>query len=143
MLDLGVARYQPFRARSYFPMPKSIPQYSVITMKNDDNRCFEWAIISDIYPVDHGRHQDRTAEYRNHLGKLNFQGIDFPVKVTDIGRFERQHINMSFNVFGWNKGLYPIHISDASRTNNVDILLLVSGENQHYVYIKNLSMSLL
>ena len=42
------------------------------------------------------------------------------------------------NVFGWNGGLYPIRISDESRTYNVDLLLLVSYNTQHYVSIKKL-----
>ena len=84
-----------------------------------------WSILSVIYPVVHCRHPYRTAEYRNHLGKLNCNGIDFPVKVTDIARFESQNFDVNVNIFGWNKGLYPSRISDELRTNNVDLLLLV------------------
>ena len=44
------------------------------------------------------------------------------------------------NVFGWDKGLYPVRIYNSEpRTHNVDLLLLVNGENHHYVWIKDLS----
>ena len=137
-LDIGTARYKPFRGQSYFPTPKYIPPRTVINVKNEDNRCFEWAILSAIYPVDHGQNPDRTTKYRTHLNKLDFTGIKFPVKVTDIDKFERQNLAVSVNVFGWNKGLYPIRVSNQNRVHNVDLLLLSNEENQHYVWIKNL-----
>ena len=75
VLDLGIARYQPFRARSYFLIPKCIPPHSVIKVKNDGNRCFEWAILSALYtPITNA---NQTAKYRNHLGKFNFDGMIF------------------------------------------------------------------
>ena len=107
-LDLGIARYQLFWGRSYFPTPKDIPKRCSINVKNDDKRCFEWSILSALYPIPHRSHPDRTAAYRKHLENLKFERIDFPVKVTDINRFECQNTNISVNVFWWNKGLYPI-----------------------------------
>ena len=80
--------------------PNTKVHITKIDVKNEDNRCFEWVILSAIYPVNHGWHPDRTADYRNHLGKLNFDVIDFPIKAADIGRFRRQNINISVNVFG-------------------------------------------
>ena len=93
--------------------------YIHINVKNEDNNSW-------------------PSKYRNHHGKLEFNGIDFPVKVTDIDRFERQNIDISMTIFGWNGGLYQIRISDESRTYNVDLLLLVSYNTQHYVSIKKL-----
>ena len=69
--DLGIARYQPFRARSYFPTPKCIPPRTVITVKNDDNKCFMWTLLSVLYQPKN--HPDRTVEYRNHIDKLKFE----------------------------------------------------------------------
>lgn len=54
--------------------------------------------------------------------------------VTDIGRGERQNTHIS--VFGWDGGPYQIRIFNETRTNNVDLSLLVSAKNQHYVWIK-------
>ena len=47
-LDICIAKYQPFRGKSYFPTPKYIPPRTVINVKNEDNRCFEWAVLSAI-----------------------------------------------------------------------------------------------
>jgi len=134
-LDNGTARYKPFRGQSYFATPKYLPPQSVVNVQNNDNRCFEWAILSALYPVQHGKHPDRPSSYRAHLKKLDFTGIKFPVKVSDIDKFERQILAVSVSVFGWDRGLYPIRISNhlSLTKHDVDLLLLSVGEYQHYV----------
>src|ERR1043165_2171834 len=137
-LDIGTAKYKPIRGQSYFPTPKYLPPQSVINVQNKDNRCFEWAVLSAIYPVE--KDPQRPSKYRAHLKKLDFTGIKFPVKVTDIDKFERQNLRVSVSVFGWDRGLYPIRVSNllSPTKHNVDLLLLSDGENQHYVWIKDL-----
>jgi hypothetical protein len=73
-------------------------------VRNDDNWCFEWAILSAMYPVEAKDHPDRPARYRAHLGELSFEDIELPVKVTDISRFEHQNPRLSVSVFGWGGG---------------------------------------
>jgi len=138
-LDLHFARYQPFRGRSYIKTPAYIPPRSVINVKNNDNRCFKWAILSALFPKEHGRHPDRPASYQAHLGGLNFTGISFPGKATDITKFEHQNPGLSVNVFGWRTGLYPLYVSkQIGRA--IDLLLLADEkdpEKTHYVWIKD------
>jgi len=50
-LHLGIVQYRPFRGRSYIKTPAYIPPRSVINVRNQDNRCFEWAILSALYSV--------------------------------------------------------------------------------------------
>ena len=46
-----VTRYRPLAASSYIPTPKSIAKkLAVINVRNDDQRCFEWALLSALYP---------------------------------------------------------------------------------------------
>jgi hypothetical protein len=58
-LVLPISQYRPFRGRSYIKTPAYIPPRSVINVRNVDNRCFEWAILSAMYPVDAKDHADR------------------------------------------------------------------------------------
>lgn len=152
-LDLRTAQYKPFKGRSYFPTPDYIPPRSVINVKNKDNRCFEWAILSALYPVGHGKNPNKLYNYEAHLGELDFAGINFPVQITDIKKFERQNPTLSVNVFSWENGLYPQYISDKEKKEEIDILkeidllLLIDIKNNddiksHYVWIKNLSTML-
>jgi len=118
-------------------MPACIPPRSVINVKNEDNHCFEWAILSALYPADENAH--RPAKYQAHQRELNFTGIKFPVKVTDISKFERQNPGLSVNIFGWKSGLYPLHVSKQAGR-EIDLLLLTDTkdpEKTHYVWIKN------
>jgi hypothetical protein len=101
-LTLKISRYQPFRGRSYIKTPAYIPPRTVINVRNVDNRCFEWAILSAMYPT--GDNPHRPTKYQAHLGELSFKGIDFPVKVTDVAKFEHQNPGLSVSVFGWEKG---------------------------------------
>ena len=57
-LELGIVQYQPFRGKSYFKTPLYIPPRTEIYVKNEDNRCFEWAVLSALYPV--ARNSERT-----------------------------------------------------------------------------------
>jgi len=50
-LGLGIVQYRPFRGRSHIKTPAYIPPRSVINVRNQDNRCFEWAILSALYSV--------------------------------------------------------------------------------------------
>ena len=141
-LDLSIVQYQPFRGKSYFKTPSYIPPRTVINVKNEDNRCFEWAVLSALYPVAHN--SDRTMNYRDHLGELNFAGIEFPVKITDINKFERLNQGLSINVFGWKSGLYPLHVSKQVGQ-EVDLLLLSNPNDPtktHYMWIKDLARML-
>ena len=83
ILYWSIAKYQPFRRQISIPTPKYIPPRSVINVKNKDKRCFEWAILSALHRSNN-RNVDGPGEYQVHLGELNFDGIDFPVKVTDV-----------------------------------------------------------
>jgi len=74
-LVLHFTRYQPFRGRSYIKTPTYISPRSVINVKNNDNRCFEWAVLSALYPA--MRDPQRPAKYQAYLGVHNFTGIGF------------------------------------------------------------------
>ena len=145
LLDLHIAQYQPFRGRSYIKTPAYIPPRTVINVKNQDNRCFEWAILSALYPVAHGQHPDRPASYHTYRGELNFTGVSFPMKVSDVTKFERQNPGLSVNIFGWKNGLYPLYVSQKQVNKEIDLLLLTAPEEPqktHYVWIKDLARML-
>jgi len=49
---LVITQYRPLSGSTYVPTPSSIAKKkAVINVKNADNRCFEWAILSCLYPV--------------------------------------------------------------------------------------------
>ena len=69
--------------------------------------------------------------------KLNYGGIEFPVKEKDFNKIEVKN-NICINVFGYeNKLVFPIYISDQKFEDSIDLLLLIDDDKSHYVYIKD------
>jgi len=71
---------------------------------------------------------DCPTKYKAHLGELSFTDINFLVKLTDIAKFEHQNPTLSVNVFGWNAGLYPLHVSKWEGR-AIDLLLLADEKD--------------
>ncbi|GFY22228.1 uncharacterized protein TNCV_3298711 [Trichonephila clavipes] len=82
-LELRINKYNPLRGSSYIDLPKMIEvKKAVINVKNlDDNKCFMWVILSALHPADD--HVDRISKYKPYENELNFEGIEFPVKMED------------------------------------------------------------
>ena len=69
--------------------------------------------------------------------KLNYGGIEFPVKEKDFNKIEVKN-NICINVFGYENGLvFPIYVSDQKFEDSMDLLLLIDDDKSHYVYIKD------
>ena len=69
--------------------------------------------------------------------KLNYDGIEFPVKEKDFNKIEVKN-NICINVFGYeNELVFPIYVSDQKFEDSMDLLLLIDDDKSHYVYIKD------
>ena len=74
---------------------------TVLNMKNDDERCFVWGVLAVLHPV-HGKdHPENGYHYKKYVCELNLDGKEFPLKVSQIAKFERQNATTSVNVFGY------------------------------------------
>ncbi|GFU97709.1 uncharacterized protein TNCV_4455941 [Trichonephila clavipes] len=81
-LELRINKYNPLRGSSYIDLPKTIKaKMAVINVKNLDDKCFMWAILSALHPSDD--YVDRISKYKPYENELNFEGIEFPVKMED------------------------------------------------------------
>jgi hypothetical protein len=138
-----IDKYDPLRAEGYIPTPEYLlKKHCIINVKNNDNQCFKWAVLSAMHPA--VSHSDRVGNYKKYDGELNFDNINFPVEIGDIPKFENQNDSISINVFeptGFpHYGVNPLYVSDHYyREFNIDLLLLGDNSNYHYVWIKNFS----
>ena len=138
--DINVDPFNPLGGSSYFPLPSKLAaKKAVINVKNvKDNECFKWAVTSAVYPREKDP-QRLNGEMRRNSERLNWEGIDFPTPLTQVGRFEKQN-PYSINVYGWaRESVYPLRISEHGNEQCIDLLLLTNGENQHYCWIKRMS----
>ena len=65
----------------------------------------------------------------------------FPVKLSDINKFEKHNSSIPVNVFGSEKLVYSLKISEQNykRESTVNLLLISDHTKQHYCWIKDIS----
>ncbi|XP_028417042.1 uncharacterized protein LOC114541307 [Dendronephthya gigantea] len=136
-LDLSIAQYTPVKGSSYIPLPSKInAKKAVINIKNSDNKCFMWSVLAALHPVKQSA--ERLHHYQQFQDELDLAGIEFPVTVDKIGKFERQN-HISVNVFGFEDVLFPIYITKEHFDTHVNLLLYSQGTTRHYCLIKDLN----
>ena len=139
-LDILADPFQPLSGSTYIPLPKSIAdKNAIINVKNlNDNYCFKWAVTSAIYTAKN--HPERlNKKMRDNSEKFNWSGIEFPVSLKQIDKFEKQN-NLAVNVFGIESAkVYLLRISEARDKVLIDLLLISNGNTNQYCWVKNKS----
>ncbi|XP_031777338.1 uncharacterized protein LOC116415884 [Nasonia vitripennis] len=155
-IQININKFNPMRAgSSYIPLPAFIEKRKAcINVKNYDNKCFIWAILSALYPVKHGNHSNILNSYIQYENILNMKGIELPVSLKSIPKVEKQNNAISINMFGLdNKDITPLYLTSCKKSNHINLLLLTNDNldggdvdesdeflsQSHYVYIKSLS----
>lgn len=156
-----------FSGSSYIELPESIQKKkAVINVHNYDNECFKWAVLSALYPVI--KDPQRVNKYEKYTNTLNFSGINFPVDIKQIKKFEELNTSISINVYTLDERfdnkkklmeqqVIPLRISKNIRNNHINLLLLSkpikdnsndstlkdkicnTNVKTHYCWFKNLS----
>ena len=109
-------------------------------MENKDNKCFLWSILRYLHPIE--KHETRLTDIRKYQNDLNFKGIDFPVKLKNIPKFENRNPALpGINVFSVNDNnkIYPLRHSQKDCQKSIDLFLFSKDENHHYCLINNFS----
>ena len=91
-------------------------------MENKDNKCFLWYILRYLHPIE--KHETRLTDIRKYENDLNFKGIDFPVKLKDLRKFENQNPALpGINVFSINDNnkIYPLRLSQKDCQKSIDL----------------------
>ena len=80
-------------------------------------------------------------KYQEASMTLNWEGLKFPVNLSDINKFENHNSSISVNVFGYEKLVNPLRISkhNYKRESTVNLLLISDDTKQHYCWIKDIS----
>ena len=109
---LVITKFRPLCGSTFLETPEwLLSKKAVVNVKNTDDKCFIYAILSALYPaIDH---PDRIYHYRAHENTLNVTGLTFPLAVRDVPRFESLNPNISVNVLceGDDEGYVPLYIT--------------------------------
>ena len=139
--EIHIVDYKPMKGSSFIPLPEFIKRKkAIINMENKDDKCFLWSVLRYLHPRE--KHSTRINDLREYENDLNFKGIDFPVKVKDIQKFENPNPNLpGINVFSVNDNnkIYPLRINQKDCLKTTDLFLFSEDEKKHYSLIKNFS----
>jgi hypothetical protein len=138
-VNVNVVKYQPIKGSSFLPLPAKLARKkAIVNVQNTDDKCFMWSVLAALHPTTgHHGNPNRVNNYIAYQAELDFTGIPFPVKVTDIPKFEKKN-GLSINVFGYERSeVYPLHLTKERGVHHVDLLILNRGEISHYCWIKN------
>ena len=82
-LKISFCGMNPLAGGSYMELPKFIKdKKACINVKNDDDRCFEWAVLSALFPAE--KDGQKISKYKKHKDYLKFDRINFPMQLKDI-----------------------------------------------------------
>ena len=142
-LELHTAGYIPLRGNIWLPLPKELAdKKAIINMKNKDNKCFMWCVKRALNPKTNNPERI-DKELMEKEDTLNMKGIEYPVSLKDIDRFEKQNPEISITILGFNEKdkVYPLHVSDYIyiRKHNIILLLIERDGVNHYCLVKNSS----
>ena len=101
----------------------------MIYPQNKDEECFKCAVIAALH------HKEIKKDHERILKQERYEGLEFPVSINKIDKFEKNDPDTAVNVlFNMKKS---IHTSRRSELNGncsqqVNLLMIVDGENRHY-----------
>ena len=140
-LKLHVVNYNPLRGEAWVALAKELAnKNAIINPQNKDDKCFLWCILRALNPTkdNPGRIDKKLKEKEN---TLNMEGIEYPVSLKDIDKFEKQNLSIFITVFGYeDKSVYVLRNSEnTNREHNVILLLIIEQGVNHYCLVKDLS----
>lgn len=137
-IDLHLGNYREFRGGCAHAVQLPVRlknKKSLLNIRCHDNKCFIYCIAAKLYPVK--RNKERVSNYLKCVKKyFNLQNISFPVKLSDIYKFEIKN-NLKIHVFGYeNKDVFPLYVSkNTKKSKHPDIDLLYY--DKHFFLITN------
>ena len=121
---------------------------AVINPQNKDEECFKWAVIEALHHEEIKHHPERISLLRPYENQYNWKGLEFPVSIKKIDKFEKKNPGIAVNVLLSYKKNQNIYTARRSERNvkckkQVNLLMIVDGGKRHYTAIKSISRLLL
>ena len=135
---ISISKYNPLTGSSYIELPKELNylRKEFINVQSfEDNECFKWRLVRYLIPADCNPARITKAD-KDFVKKLDFKGIKFPIKVSNIQKIEKTN-SISISVFGYeNKEKHPVYVlKKCCEEKNVNLLLIGEKGKRHYFLI--------
>ena len=100
---------------SYIELPEWIKsKKAVINPQNKDEECFKWAVIGALHHEEIKNNPERISLLRPYENQHNWKGLEFPVSIKKIDKFEKNNTGIAVNVFFSNKKSKTIYTARRS-----------------------------
>ena len=129
------------RGGSYIDSPKWLKnKKSKINPKNNDYKCFQYAITLALNLDKINNHPERISKIKPFIKEYNWKDIDFPSTSNDWRKFESNN-EVALNALYFPHNTKKIEIAYKSKYNltrekQVILLMISNGENWHYLVVK-------
>ena len=127
------------KGSSYIPLPDWMSdKKAIVNIENKDEKYFLWCILRYLYPKD--SKDSRLTDLKKYEFLLNTEGINFPMKLKHISKFEKLNPSLKgINVFSVNdnKKFYPLRMAEKDCLNTIDLFFYEEDGVSHYSLIKN------
>ena len=133
------------RGSSYTELPQWIKsKKAVINPQNKDEECFKWAVIAALHHEEIKKDHQCISRLRAYEKQYNWKGLEFPVSIKKIDKFEKNNPGIAVNVLFSNRKSQNIYTARRSERNvkfkkQVNLLIIEYGEKRHYIAIKGIS----
>ena len=136
-LDVNFHQLNLTRGSSYLPLPDWLAsKKAIVNPHNDDEECFKWSIIA-VEKVGM-KDPQRVSNLRKFTDNYDWSGLEFPVSIKDIGKFETNN-NVSVKVLAMEGRDIYIHRKGRRIGREINLLMLSEDGIRHYTAIKSLS----
>ena len=149
-LDINFHQLNLMRSSSYLPLPDWLARKkAVVNPHNDDEECFKWSVITaeNVGMKD----PQRASNLRKFMDNYDWSGLEFPVSIKDIGKFETRN-NISVNILAVEgRDIYILRkgrkmmspVGQGSHSNpmgrEINLLMVTEDGINHYTMIRSLS----
>ena len=91
-MDIDFHRLNLTRGSSYVLLPDWLMRKkAIINPKNSDKECFKWAVIGAMKWEEIDRDHQRVSKLKRYEVEFDWSGLEFPVSLRDINKFERNN----------------------------------------------------
>jgi len=141
-LSLCIGAFRRTAGSSFIPTPAEIQKKkAIINIRNhNSNNCFQYSVLAVVRPASNNATHPYT--YNKFMSELDMTGIEIPVALSSIPKFESENSSISISVLVYEeKELIPVYTSKFcnQRPHHVNLLLLSKGDKFCYTLVKSLS----
>ena len=136
-LEVNFHQLNLMRGSSYLSLPDWLARKkAIVNPHNNDEECFKWSVIAaeKVGMKD----PQRVSNLRKFKDNYDWSGLEFPVSIKDIGKFETRN-NISVNVLAVEGRDIYVHRKGRRMGREINLLMVSHYGIDHHTAIKSLS----